>query len=807
MPPKKKTLEEEYQKLTQYEHILKRPDTYVGSDKETVAKMWVMEEGKEHFTEKEITYVPGLYKIFDEILVNAADNVQRDSNTTKIKIVLDQEKGMISVMNNGKGIPVEIHKKEKIYIPEMIFGFLLTGSNFDDNKKKVTGGRNGFGAKLANIFSNKFIIETVDGDRDKYFRMVWKNNMSNKSEPVISSANDKEDFTRVTFYPDVSKFNLTELTDDIMSLFRKRVYDLAGVLGKKVRVYLNNELIKTNTFMKYADLYMYKKKENSFKIHHSIPRWEIVVTLADGQFQQTSFVNSICTTRGGKHVNHIVDQLVNKLVEEIQKKNKKLDIKPFMIKNNIWVFVNCLIENPAFDSQTKETLNTNVSSFGSKCELPQKFLKELLKTDLLNHIILTAEAKQNALMKRNLKGKKKNRVLGITKLEDANKAGSKDSQNCFLIVTEGDSAKSLAMAGLEVVGRDYYGVFPLKGKLVNVREVNPSKIMANEEIKNIIEIIGLQHGVKYESTKDLRYGGIMIMADQDVDGSHIKGLFMNFISYYWPGLIKTNSFLVQFVTPIIKASRRGGEIISFYTLMDFKNWAEQNDLKKWKIKYYKGLGTSTDKEAREYFREIDKHRIEFLFEDDTDLESIDKAFNKKKTDQRKQWLSHFNENEIVDHNIKSLRYKDFINKELIHFSIYDNMRSIPSAVDGLKPGQRKILFSCFKKKLTKEIKVAQLTGYVAENSAYHHGEASLQGTIVGLAQNYVGSNNINLLLPIGQFGTRARGGKDAASARYINTSLNPITRTIFIADDDYLLCPLDCDKGCLLTILCLFLLF
>ena len=143
-----------------------------------------------------------------------------------------------------------------------------------------------------------------------------------------------------------------------------------------------------------------------------------------------------------------------------------------------------------------------------------------------------------------------------------------------------------------------------------------------------------------------------------------------------------------------------------------------------------------------------------------------------------------NEPPILDTNSNKVSHKDFINKEMIHFSIYDCERSIPNLMDGLKTSLRKILYSSFKKNLTTEIKVAQFSGYVSEQSGYHHGEASLNGAIVGMAQDYVGSNNINLLLPNGQFGTRLQGGKDSASERYIFTQLNQITRYIYRKEDD-----------------------
>lgn len=165
-----KTIEQTYQKKTQLEHILLRPDTYVGSIEKHTQALWVYEN--DVMVHRSVTYVPGLYKIFDEILVNAADNKQRDPSMDLLKVVIDPEQNCISVYNNGDGVPVEIHQEEGVYVPELIFGHLLTSSNYDDNVKKTTGGRNGYGAKLTNIFSTEFVIETADGKRQKKYKQV-----------------------------------------------------------------------------------------------------------------------------------------------------------------------------------------------------------------------------------------------------------------------------------------------------------------------------------------------------------------------------------------------------------------------------------------------------------------------------------------------------------------------------------------------------------------------------------------------------------------------------------------------------------
>jgi DNA topoisomerase II len=356
-----------------------------------------------------------------------------------------------------------------------------------------------------------------------------------------------------------------------------------------------------------------------------------------------------------------------------------------------------------------------------------------------------------------------------------------------LILTEGDSAKSLAMSGIQVVGRDKYGVFPLKGKLLNVREAGMNQLKNNQEIQDIIKILGLKIGQVYTDVNSLRYGSIMIMADQDHDGSHIKGLVINFIHHFWPSLIKLKNFMKEFITPIIKV-RKGDQCQSFFTMGEYEQWCKNTkDISKYSIKYYKGLGTSTSKEAKEYFKNINVHKIDFHYSGQKDDDAIELAFSKKLAEKRKEWLADSNRQDYVDHSKKTLNYNDFVHKELVHFSIQDCNRAIPSVMDGLKPSQRKILYSCFKRNLTKEIKVAQLAGYVSEHSAYHHGEASLCQTIINMAQNFVGSKNINLLMPLGQFGSRHLGIKEAASPRYIYTCLNKITRSLFKEQDDPIL--------------------
>ena len=776
MSARTKTVSKQYQKKSHLQHIKDRPDTYVGSCQVRTEHQWVLSP-QNRMENREISFVPGLYKIFDEILVNAADNKRRDPNMKAIRVHIHDES--ITVENDGAGIPVVMHAGENMWVPQMVMGELLSGDNYDDEAERVVGGRNGYGAKLANVFSTIFCVETVDSKAGKKYSQTWRNNMSVCCPPKITSSGKRKDYTRVTFSPDFARFGLTGLTEDTKALFKKRVYDMAGTTPKDVRVYLNGERIPISNFKQYCSLYF----EKDVQYEQVNDRWEVCVAVSsDQQAMQVSFCNAICTTKGGEHVKCIIDDIAKHIVPH--RAFKELDVRPGQIRNSTFVFVNALITNPSFDSQTKDALTTRVRDFGPvkfRPRISDKFAKAIIKhSGIVEEVLYFAKAKSQRKLQRKTGASKKNKITGIPKLDDANHAGTRRSQECTLILTEGDSAKTLATAGLSVIGRDKFGVFPLKGKLLNVRDASDHKVGNNAEIQNVMKIMGLNIGRTYTDTSSLRYGHIMIMTDQDHDGSHIKGLIINFLQHFWPTLLKVPNFLQVFITPIVKCTR-GPNSHTFYTTPEYEAWCTQNDTSKWRIKYYKGLGTSSSKEAKEYFSNLQRNRLHFETMDNGNL--IDMCFNKKRVTDRKQWISNYVPGTYMDFTQSRMSYEDFVNKEYIIMAVQSNLRGIPHVMDGLKPSQRKILFACLKRQLHQEIKVAQLAGYTSEHAAYHHGEASLNSTIVNMAQNYVGSNNINLLEPNGQFGTRLMGGKDAASPRYIFTQLSKTAELIFHPED------------------------
>ena len=788
-------LSTKYQQKTDKQHILDNPDTYIGSVEEIDSNVWVLNEEGNKIIEKNIKYIPGLFKLFDEGIVNCRDHVVRMSQAiannienslpvTNIDISV-QEDGTITMMNDGNGIDVAEHPEHKIWIPEMIFGHLRTSTNYDKNEKKIVGGKNGFGFKLVLIWSSYGSVETVDHIRGLKYKQEFKNNLDEICKPSITKCKTKP-YTKITFRPDYKRYGIEGLTPDVISLLKKRVYDVAAITDKNLKVKYNSSLVPIKNFQQYIDMYIGDKSVSPRVYEEPNDRWEFAVSLSPThEFIQISFVNGIHTSKGGKHVEYILNQITKKLIEYIEKK-KKTKVNPNSIKEQIVLFIRCDIENPAFDSQTKDYMNTPSSKFGSKCDVSDKFIEKIAKMGIMDAACALTEIKENKAAKKT-DGTKSKSIRGIPKLTDANWAGTEKSKDCMIIFCEGDSAKAGIISGLSSEDRNIIGVYPMKGKILNVRGENIKKISENKEITEIKKILGLETGKEYKTIEDvfkhLRYGKVLFMTDQDLDGSHIKGLGINLFQSEWATLAEIPGFIGFMNTPILKA-KKGSQELEFYNDGEYEHWKEENDNKGWKVKYYKGLGTSTGKEFREYFQ---KKKIVSFEHSNESNNAIDMVFNKKRADDRKDWLANYDRKLYLNTNNTSVSYEEFINKELIHFSKYDCDRSIPNIMDGLKISLRKILFAAFKKNLTAEIKVAQFSGYVSEHSGYHHGEASLNGAIVGMAQNFVGSNNINLLLPNGQFGTRMQGGKDSASERYIFTMLNKITRNVFNPADDNIL--------------------
>lgn len=784
-----KEISKKYEKLTEREHLLHRPGMWIGSTKIDRYPAWIYNSETEKIEYKEIEYSQGLLQIVREIITNAVDHCNSSgTKVSQIKVKFNRKNGEISVYNDGKGIDVIIHDKHKMYIPEMLFSEFASSSNYDDTKVRTTVGTNGMGAKATVVFSKVFKVKTADTKCKKEFIQTYKNNLLSKSPAEITDLGEFRG-TEIKFTPDYSRFqgfdfNSEEHLTTFENLIHTDTITASLLTDASVKVSFNGKTCKIKCLKDYIKYFVDDDVPIIYeKFEKDNYKWEYAVCLSEDLYQQISFVNGLFTINGGTHVEYILKQITKKLTEGNVKYKEK------DIRDNTFIFVNSTIDKPSFSEQIKSKLTTPASQFGIKVEVSQAFINKVKKSDIINAALKVAKFKEEKELSKT-DGKKKKNIEYIENFEDALWAGTAKSNKCTLILTEGLSAKASVMSAMKVLGNEKFGVFPLKGKLLNVRDKSLSNITQNKEIENIKKILGLEYKKVYNSIDDLRYSKIKIITDADVDGIHIKGLIINFIDFYWPSIINLNNFVTCMATPILKATRdskRNPESLEFYSQHDYEKWKTENDISKWKIKYYKGLGTNTKDEFISYCKRIDDLTINYVKSDKKDSEALELAFKKENADLRKEWVDNYNTDEIINYSERNVRIKKFIDNELKHFSVADNKRSIPCFVDGLKPSQRKILFSAFKRNLVNEIKVAQFAGYVSENTEYHHGEASLQGAIINLAQDYTGSNNINLLYPSGQFGTRLSNGKDHGAPRYIYTNLCSITKIIFNEYDNKLL--------------------
>lgn len=890
--PKTIEIEDEYKKKTQRQHVYDLPDMYIGGIENTTANMYIFDDSTNKIVEKNIEYNPGLYKCYDEIVVNVLDHFKKDATADRIDVTVNKEEGYVKIKNNGENINISRkHKDTGLYVPTMIFCKLLTSSNYD-KKGKTTGGKNGVGAKVTNVFSLKFIVKTCDGKQ--VFIQECRNNMKKILEPIFKPAKNKKKYTEITFYPDFKRFGMEGFSDDDVKLYKRRIYDVAMVATKSVNIFFNNEKLEINNFKDYVKLY-YDEEEDEEDVGEDISAEDMQnkdnkidkrkYTFFEQNVKKTkkdsnesncywrvcavydplsnercvSFVNGVNTFSGGKHVSHVYDVIIKKLIEKAKtnKQYKDIDIKPKQIRDYLHLFIDCVIEDPKFDGQAKSKLESKPTL---NFEPSQSFINNIYTTGIVDEAIRLHLFKEEGKHDRELNKRSKN-LKDLLKLIDATDAGKKNNDSTLILV-EGDSARQYIIGGFSIIGNKKYGVYPLRGKLLNVREVALNKLINNKEIIDIIRIMGLERGKEYADTSSLRYKHIVIITDADVDGKHIKGLIINFIHAIWPSLIDIEGFIQTFNTPIIKAFKGSPEkanknpdkdICIFYNLEEYKRWEDtnKNEIKKWYIKYYKGLGTSTGIDARVDFKDFaekiksfrrtfiknnkSKHKNKKSKKDNDDKDNgediddytINMAFDKKMANNRKTWLNAYatstssdidtTENNTGNQSLDSTSgkssatsgkssatsykqnstgdnddsntqtYADFINTELVEFSRANCVRAIPSCKDGFKPSQRKIFYgACYKKifKNEDEVKVSQLAGSVSEVSEYHHGEVSLVGAIVNMAQQYApGFNNINLLYPSGQFGSRSLGGKNHAQARYIFTYVTSIAQKIFKQED------------------------
>lgn len=782
-----------YKSLTQVEHVLLRPGMYVGSTTKSTRSDYIWRDNK-FVWESDVLHVEGLIKLINEAIDNAVDNTLHENPTTKISV--EVKSGQITVTNDGSHIPVRTIDGGKDLIPAVIFGKCRSGSNFDDNNREGAG-LNGLGIKLANIFSTEFKVICRDPELKKTFKGVWTNNMRQVTTEVIKgNPLPKGMTTQVSFKPD-PKFFSGVTPEEITPWVITRLVQIAHTTRtNKVRLFFNGKQVKGGNFKSFMKLFgsthtFYDKPADNFEYGVGVS--------TTGEYCHSSFVNSLRTTSDDStHTRLVYRRVVEAVKEFLIKKHKGSTVATGTVATKLHLFVNCHVPSPDFASQTKEKLT---SSMPRSVKLDTgRILGVLKKSGVMVALEEALMAKSLKDMSKAMDGSKKSKVM-VDKYDGAQKAGTAKSHECTLYVVEGDSAKTMFTIGASVIGRSTNGVFPIRGKLLNVRGASPAKLKGNEEVKNLMKILGLRMDCKYDTTAEyrtLRYGKLCIMTDADVDGAHINGLLVNFIANFWPNLIVKHGFITRFVTPIIKAIKRGSPPVFFFNDAEFKVWERSNNSSSYQIIHLKGLGTSERPDTVKYFKAPRQHLKEMVATTNT-LTYTDNVFNPKLSNWRKTWLTTKGVDDVrpLDYKQDKFKIDDFYDSELYQFSQSDIIRSIPSVIDGLKKSQRQVLCGSlhhFEKTNNKQFKVAQLAGIVAAHTKYAHGEVSLQDCITGMAQRFPGSNNLTILDDKGAFGSRMQNGKDSASARYIYTALTADARKLFPKDDDAIL-DYRCEEG------------
>jgi DNA topoisomerase-2 len=788
---KGKVAADEYSKLDHVQHVLLRPDTYIGAVSHQTLPQWVcVREGdKNRLIQRDVDSVSGLTRIFIEVLSNAVDNCWKSKGTrnkqTNIQIKVDR-RGRTSVVNDGRPIPVVKHSEEDMYIPELIFGTLLTSSNYDDSEDRHSSGRNGYGVKLTNIFSSTFRVKCSDGK--KTFRQVFTHNMSERSEPEIDKAETKETYTKIVYYPDFAYFQLKEYSMEMIAMFKKLAIDAAMYTG--ITVLFNGDEIQIPNLTTYVEMFPHNPTE-TLKLNSTDS--SVIYTTVSEPYS-LSFVNGVYTEDGGVHLDAWTNLILHEMVQVANKVLKAKftirDVRPYVA-----IFVVCTLTNPEFKGQDKAKLSSPAPEVPK--ELPKAHISKMRSWEFIDRLEHILRGRELAKLKQSDSGRESHRV--VKGLDDANLAGSKRASECTLFVTEGDSAKTFALhlSGSLKDGTDLYGAYPIKGKFLNVRKASVTDISKNAELTDLKRALGLKHGVDYSIDKNyssLRYGHLAVLADADVDGIHIASLLLSCVYSLFPGLVQRN-FIQMVRTPIVILKVRK-EVQAFFDYIYYERvYAEyRKQGKKVTPKYYKGLGSYNSKDIKEYAKSPSFAQFE---EDETCDEKIRLLFDDKRSNDRKEWLMKYNPDELTvieaNSELESLPVSSFIDNELIRFSIYSLTRAIPSIYDGFKVSQRKVVFATLKKNPTKLIKIAQLSGFTIENTAYNHGEKSIEDTIAHMGAKFVGSNNVPLLKGDGNFGTRLKGGADKGQSRYLHVSLKPVTKKIFRPEDNRILTYLDED--------------
>ena len=857
MPKKTSIKKAKGKRYNPFQAVRNRPDWAIGSPFTVKDDKWIWSEENGMMVVKNITFNNGLFNIIREIGSNAIDNKwRRDEileefpdtpSMKKIEFKVDMDNGEISIYNDGYQIPVERQEfdytdhrtnettTEVMYPAEIYFGDMFSGTNYDDmdeeefvkevsNKKgRKTSGRNGMGAKAANVFSTEFTVDHSDTENKKRFLQTYRDAGQTREPPVITSYRNKTGYTRITFTADYKYFKFPDkdkprMTKNFCAYLKGYAYQMAMVTN--VPVFFNDEKIVVKSLEKYARLFYPSTADNKM-VHILTPLGDEVVLVETGEpdtesldtVVQTSFINGIHTYRGGKYVDLFRDSIFSNLVRAFNSRKKKVQGKSLKTTAKklypyFHLFIRCEAIQPPFAGQTKDYCTLEKFDFFTPRSQKEKIawtktlettITKVLKwgfVSLLEDKLLSELDRANSKKETSSKG----RIVIGKKLTEANLQRKKPLE-CIICFTEGDSAKTLVTRGSN--NPDYIGSLALRGKVLNVSKHSKTVVNSNKVIQDIKQVIGLRSGLDYtrqEYYGTLRYGKAWLMMDRDDDGLHIQGLLLNFFYREFPSLLQRgfvsgfNTAVVQLWYKTPKTKQLGTK--RFYTNSEYLAWCKTDEYQEMaktikEVKYYKGLGTIEPKDAPIYFE--DPKIVDFKYKGKQE-KTMDLGFGGKDEDNhdRKEWIKDRLGKESEGHLFGDVKYegdlslKEFVNDQLILYHKISIRRAIPSVYDGLKDCQRKALYSALKRKYSKQVKFVIAAGNVIADTAYHHGDNSLKESMIKMGQGFVGSNNIPYFVNAGEYGSRMLGTSDEkthAADRYLYFKMEEIIKTIFPEDD------------------------
>lgn len=621
-----KTIEQKYKELTETEHVLLRPGMYVGSVKPELSTQFVFDWNDQVMVQREVEYVPAMLKLIDEVISNSCDEYRRLDNLGLTELSVNVYADNTIVISDNGGIPVVKHKEAGVYVPEMIFGRMRTSSNYNDDEDRSGVGTNGVGSSLTNIFSSYFAVRTSDGKKE--WRGAWKNNMSEFFSEEVNKSSKKEHGTVVTFKLDFSRFEgVTELTREFKDIILTRCINAAAANpGLKVS-YKDDYIVGEytfNDFKSYIEMY-----RNYLTLNDCIEYKDNdknVYVYPDGAIN-VGFVNGALCSKG-THIKAL-HQFINTNISEFLKKKDKIDVLPRQVDGNYSMFCDLTISNPSYDSQTKECLTTPVEKFykdeNKKFEVSQKFLDQVVKSDIVDNVRDWYKKKCEAEDQRTLRKLNKEASKGLRRSDKYVTCSSKKKTNKQLWIYEGDSAAR----GLRI-GRDpeTQAGYVMRGVPPNSLDMSPLQIMKNDVFNDLITILGLKFGDDFD-VKDLKFDKIVISTDADIDGDKIAALLLLLFSR-WPILFE-KGIVCRSITPIIIA-KKGKDTKKYYSQEEFDK--EVRKLKGYMIKYVKGLSGLDANETKESMR----NPIFMHFKLDDLSSSMFKKWFGKNSDERKNMM-------------------------------------------------------------------------------------------------------------------------------------------------------------------------